>query len=518
MSLEDNYEIESPLYVGQVATAYPAIEKALGRKVLLKVMHSHWAQDEELLERFKREGQALAKIEHPNIVKAFSFFIEDGLPCLTLEWIEGGTLADSIKSGPLSSTEVKRIAEAVLSGLSAVHNHGLLHRDLKPDNILLGKDGRIVLADFSLAGFENLKGLTGHGALVGSPAYMAPELIEGKDASQQSDLWGLGIILLEALTGSNPYAADDPLISLEKLRTIDPLKLQGRTSIDSYLAGLIDALLQRNPELRPKDAAEAGAILRGEIQPSVVTESLSVEISESDETKKQRNKRIYIPVFVVFILIIISAIFILKYSTQTNEQTPYLVIGQSEKDKMSDSSMTKEYTDNGRAVSEVKSHIIPQAILDSSVIQDKVKSAFLTLIVLPWAYVAIDGEEVGVTPLGTLELEAGDHELMFSHTSYPQLKRNINLVIDERDTLRIDMSAEAVQLNITAIPWGYLWIDSDSIGILPRNEAIWTLPGKHQIVVIHPKYKNLMDSLYFEKDRKLEVRADFINGTMVAIE
>lgn len=519
MSLEDNYEIDSPLHIGQVATAYPAIEKALGRKVLLKVMHSHWAQDEELLERFKREGQALAKIEHQNIVKAYSFFKEDGLPCLTLEWIEGRTLADNIVSGPLPSTEVKRIAEAVLSGLTAVHEHGLLHRDLKPDNIMLGRDGRIVLADFSLAGFESLKGLTGHGALVGSPAYMAPELIEGSDASQQSDLWGLGIVLLEALTGSNPYSADDPILSLEKLRTVNPSKLKGRTSIDSHLAGLIDALLQRNPDYRPKDAAEALALLRGEIQLPVDIENKSDEISDSDKKKKKNTYLSSLRVFIIVLILIILTTAVYKYKKQKNEKSIDRMIELNQINAVPDSGQTMEYSDRSLVKPEIKSSVLTPLLVDSlSMTENRIESAFLTLIVLPWAYVTIDGVEVGVTPLGTLELEAGDHELTFINNSYPQFSKSINLDVNEYDTVRIDMSLEAVKLNITAIPWGYLWVDNDSIGILPSDKPIWTLPGIHQIVVKHPKYENLSDSLYFEKDKKFQIRADFINGTMVAID
>jgi len=512
LSLEDNYEIDSPLHVGQVATAYPAVEKALGRKVLLKVMHSHWVQDEELLERFRREGLALAEIDHPNIVKAYNFFEEDGLPCLTLEWIDGGTLADNISSGPLPSGEIKRIAEAVLSGLDTVHSHGLLHRDLKPDNILLGNDGRIVLADFSLAGFDSLKGLTGHGALVGSPAYMAPELIEGEDASKQSDLWGLGIVLLEALTGSNPFAATDPLMSLEKLRTVDPPKLKSRTSIDAHLAGLIDALLQRNPDHRPKDAAEAGALLRGEIQLPESTDSLTEESYSSNKGKLQFRSR-------MLWLILIIVIAVKYFPSDFGKTEPELInkkLDHFDSTYASSDDSTIETLDSSIVIPEIEPLSIDRSSQDSIIDKIPVKSAFLTLIVLPWAYVVIDGEEVGVTPLGTLELEAGDHELTFRHDGYPQFSKSINLKADDHDTVRINMSAEAIQLNITAIPWGYLWIDDDSIGLLPRDEAIWTLPGKHQIVVKHPKYKSLMDSLNFEIGKKFEIRADFINGTMVA--
>ena len=231
MKLEDRFDIEPPIHVGQIATSYPARQKGLARRVLLKVIHPQWTRDRELVERFNREGKAIALIDHPNVVRVFEYGEADGVYYLAFEWIDGGTLADRIKEGPLEQGQVRRIAAGVLAGLDAVHRAGLVHRDLKPDNIMVDCDGNPRLTDFSLAGFRHLPGLTGHGSIVGSPAYMAPEVVDGDPATPRSDLWALGIVLLESITGSNPYKADDPMLSLERVRRNAPPHLSERGNI-----------------------------------------------------------------------------------------------------------------------------------------------------------------------------------------------------------------------------------------------------------------------------------------------
>ncbi|MDP8228313.1 MAG: serine/threonine-protein kinase, partial [Candidatus Electryoneaceae bacterium] len=232
MSLDDRFDIGQPIHIGQIATAYPAVEKEYDRQVLIKVIHPQWTGDSELVERFSREGQAMERIDHPNVVRIIEYGSEDDAPYLVLEWVDGGTLAEKIASGPIHQDMIKQIAGELLAGLKAVHTEGLLHRDIKPDNILLDTHGHAKLADFSLVGFEQMSGLTGHGVIVGSPAYMAPELLDGKPATQRSDLYGIGLVLLEALTGSNPFMSSDPLVSLDLVRRANPPNLTGRSQID----------------------------------------------------------------------------------------------------------------------------------------------------------------------------------------------------------------------------------------------------------------------------------------------
>ncbi|MDP8237728.1 MAG: serine/threonine-protein kinase [Candidatus Hatepunaea meridiana] len=511
MSLEDRFEIGNQIYVGQVATAYPAVQKGLDRKVLLKVLHPQWIKDEELVERFIREGKAMAAIDHPNVVRVYECGKEDDVPYLALEWIEGRNLADKIAAGPLSQQEVHKIAESILNGLSAVHSQEMLHRDLKPDNILIGNDNRVILADFSLAGFEQLSGLTGHGAIVGSPAYMSPEIVEGEPASVKSDLFGVGVVLFEALIGSNPFAADDPMVSLDRVRSVIPPKLKELSQFSLEIACLVDSLLERNPDNRPADAAVALAILQGETKSVYVPDPLHVDV-------KKRSSKIIFRVRVILMILLSIAII--------------AVIGDRIKDK-SVRDKSEQYPENTGLDS--LDALISDTISIDSVITSSSKAtldrteptkvllsgnekgiARLTVIARPWANVMVDNEEIGVTPLGTIEITAGPHIISFQHDYYPPIMRKIDIRAGATDTLIVDLTAESVLVSITAIPWGNLWIDGDSLGLLPRNDPIWMKPGKHLLEIEHPRFETWRDTVVLRKGDSLNLRIDLKSGTMIA--
>ncbi len=505
MSLEDRFDIESPLHVGQVATAYPARQRSLDRKVLLKVLHRHWIEDEELVERFIREGRAVARIDHPNVVRVYECGKEEEIPYLALEWIEGGTLADEIARGPMREEEVRRIALAILKGLSAVHAQGLLHRDLKPDNILIGRDGRIVLADFSLAGFEALPGVTQHGAIVGSPAYMAPELAEGKPASARSDLFGVGVILLEALTGFNPYAADDPLVSLDRIRKIEPPRLTGKKRFTPGLAELIDTLLERDPQARPVNPDAAIAILEG----------------EPLTRKETTGKRLTLAWAALGVALIV--VFAMLFRSDRASR----IEGRSGADENVASEQTGDTLDvqaESTVISTDVDTLVPviepairyePAPVETSVAR---KPARLTVIARPWAEVTVDGRDAGVTPLGTILLPAGEHDVVFRHDLYPEVRRRLILKSGLRDTVEVDFTAENARVSLSAVPWGCLWVDGDSIGLLPRKSPLWLAPGEHLIEIKHPEFKTWRTPIEVEPGGRRSLRVDMKSGTMIATD
>ncbi|NQT34555.1 serine/threonine protein kinase [bacterium] len=522
MSLEDRFEIDSPLHVGQVATAYPALQKGLDRKVLLKVLHQHWVKDKELSERFLREGKAIARINHPNVVKVYECGSEDGIPYLALEWIDGDTLDDRLKSrGPLSQDEVKKIAVEILKGLTAVHARGLIHRDLKPDNILMGYDGRVVLADFSLTGFERKSGLTGHGAVIGTPSYMAPELVDGEQASPGSDLFGVGVILLEMLTGSNPFAAEDPLVSLDKIRNIDPPRLSELPQFDPALARMVDALLAKNPDDRPVNAEEALVVLEGGTHPVDITSEIAEVEDETlpgEDTNKGMQRRSVRWVWwfgsVVVAVIIMAVIF--KVSMDSSQDSSVDPVEQIKPVSAYEDTVTiapdrlSSVDPTGRTVPAQKD------IIKESVSSGVAGTARLTIIVRPWANVTIDDSAVGITPLGTLKMKAGRHIIKFTHDYYPPARREIVLSDGAADTLAVDLSLESAQINIAAKPWGYLWVDGDSIGLLPRNEPVWVVPGEHRIEIYNPEFDKWQGKVDVKPGEKLGLRVDLRNGTMIA--
>ncbi|MBT3232441.1 MAG: serine/threonine protein kinase [Calditrichaeota bacterium] len=533
MSLEDRFEIESPIHIGQVASAYPAMIIGENIKVLLKVIHPQWAQDEELVERFEREGETIASIRHPNVVKVLEFGRVDDVPYMALEWVEGGTLADRLTDGPLPQNSLHKIAKEILTGLKAVHETGMVHRDLKPDNILIGTDGHVRLADFSLAGFSGRSKMTEHGAVLGSPAYMAPELLDSEPASPSSDLYSVGIILLEALTGSNPYQSFDPMISLGLIRRIDPPILSGRKNINVHLANLVDALLTRPAERRLQSADNALSILAGEESLSCADKSPQIGSHEHLPDKRIRSP------YLLYVLIAITGIALIFIPWILRKNTPEennVVQDEAQNGMFIDSADVSgliPVKDSTEIVSPIDTSIIPD-VSDSAIqfaakndikpepsVPDKqvskiVQNGYIAFIVRPWARVFLEDKELGITPLGRVELSPGVHDMILENGSFPPYSRSLKVDAGEVDTIEIDLTQEFSRLEVSAVPWGYLWIDSDSIGLLPRTDPVWINPGMHDLRITHPAFSSWRDSINVYSGESYGFKIDLKSGTMVA--
>lgn len=204
------YRIVSPLGHGGMAQVYRAYQPALDRYVALKVLPAALGQDPAFRERFRREAQTVAALRHPNILIIYDWGEEDGLAYLASELVEGGTLADRLGT-PLSLRECLDILRPLASALDYAHKRGVVHRDVKPSNVLLHQDGTPVLSDFGVARMlEGNPQLTSVGVLVGTPAYMAPECLEGGGTGPSVDIYALAVMLYEMLTGFVPYTAETP--------------------------------------------------------------------------------------------------------------------------------------------------------------------------------------------------------------------------------------------------------------------------------------------------------------------
>ncbi len=541
MSLESRFDIDPPIHIGQITAAYPALQKKLGRRVFLKVIHPQWAADEELVQRFEREAQTMAQINHPNVVKVYDYGIEDGIPYMALEWIDGGTLADKINQGPVGQNELKKIAKHILSGLETVHDIGLLHRDMKPDNILTGSDGIVRLADFSLAGFEKKSGLTEHGAVIGTPAYMAPEIIDGMPASIQSDLYGVGMILFEALTGSNPYKAADPIVSMELIRKNQPQRLSDNPKIDSGLAALIDNLIKRDPTDRPENAISALNILEGRTGTFIAKPEPGFQ-SEISHPKSKRKIYLtgYVFAVVIIVLFLVYSVFfntgdfpaddyksddafITNSENNNNNNGKISELTKLETIKtdsandvlLENGSRNIEKLDTAKKSPPEKAN---EEVLSSKPApqQEKIATGKLSLIVKPWAQVFIDGEDYGATPLGTIELESGKRNLRLEHDIYPAIEKRIEIPKNETALLAVDLKEEAAQAVISATPWGFLWIDQDSLGLLPRTDPVWLSPGIHLISVRHPRLNTWQDSVELKPNKIHRLAINLKDGTVIA--
>ncbi len=206
------YRILEPLGQGGMATVYKAYHAALDRYVALKVLHPALLEDPNFLARFRREARMVAKLDHPNIVPIYDFNEHEGRPYLVMKYIEGETLKARMKRGPLTPAEIQAIVQAVGDALAYAHRQGILHRDVKPSNVLLAQNGRIYLADFGLARMAQAGESTlSADMLMGTPQYISPEQAMGKkDLDARTDIYSFGVMIYEMVVGRVPYLADTP--------------------------------------------------------------------------------------------------------------------------------------------------------------------------------------------------------------------------------------------------------------------------------------------------------------------
>jgi serine/threonine protein kinase len=217
------YQIVAPLGEGGMAAVYKAYQPAMERHVAIKVLPRHMTSSAEFVNRFRREARLVAQLQHPHILPVFDYGEQDGYPYIVMPFVVSGTLADVLRSRPLSLSEASRTTTQVGDALGYAHARGIIHRDIKPSNVLIDERGNCLLTDFGLARMaEAGEQLTTSGAIMGTPAYMSPEQGMGATIDARSDIYSLGIVLYEMVTGRVPYIAETPVAVVYK-HIQDPL-------------------------------------------------------------------------------------------------------------------------------------------------------------------------------------------------------------------------------------------------------------------------------------------------------
>jgi len=251
------YEVGEVIGTGGMGEIRAGHDSKLDRAVAIKLLRRDLVEQPDLKARFESEARAAARIAHPNVVGVFDTGEHEDVPYIVMELLSGRTLADELDEGPLEADRVKRIGLEILSALEASHQQGILHRDLKPSNVLLAKDGSVKVADFGVAKITEGMDITMAGTMIGTPSYLAPERVNGEPASTASDVYSVGVVLYELLTGRRPFEADTPLGLLRAIQQEEPAPLSEICpGLDPSVAAAVTKAMAKDPAERYQDARE----------------------------------------------------------------------------------------------------------------------------------------------------------------------------------------------------------------------------------------------------------------------
>ncbi len=251
-----HYKILEELGRGGMGVVYKAEDTKLGRTVALKFLPADLTRDPEAQERFLYEARAASALDHPNICTIHEINEVDGHHFIAMSYVDGVSLKDRIKSGPLSIDETIDIAGQIAGGLREAHEKGIIHRDIKPSNIMVTPKGRAKIMDFGLAKSPDRTQLTREGTTIGTVAYMSPEQTRGAEVDHRTDIWSLGVVLYEMLTGKQPFGGDYEQAVLYAILNADPEPVGHlRTDVPTGLEGIVSRALDKNRDTRYRSAA-----------------------------------------------------------------------------------------------------------------------------------------------------------------------------------------------------------------------------------------------------------------------
>ena len=249
------YEITALLGQGGMATVYKGYQRDVDRSVAIKVLPPHPGQNSQFIERFRLEARTIGRLQHPHILPLYDYGSENDVLYLVMAYADGGSVSNRIRRGPMSLSEIQRIFQQVAEALDYAHRQNVIHRDIKPDNILLDREGHVLLSDFGIVKIieesEKTLSLTATGGLVGTPSYMSPEQAQGLPVNERTDIYSLGIVIYEMLTGKQPFSAETPMqVVLKHITAPVPSLHEFNGNLPPELDGVLQRALEKEPAQR----------------------------------------------------------------------------------------------------------------------------------------------------------------------------------------------------------------------------------------------------------------------------
>lgn len=525
---QDNFSIVQQISQSPTASVYKAYQKALERVVLLKVLHKHLLRDRSLVARFSREARSCATLHSDNIVQIYDLTEIDGAPAIVMEYVEGKSLEELLLDPGVRSEELLlNVAVSVLTALSYSHERGIIHRDIKPGNILVSDTGTIKVTDFGLASVADAPVLTMEGSLIGTPAYMSPEQARGEPVDARSDLFSLGVTLVEVLTGQKILLGESYSECMNKIQNfkLDSLKdLENKCSANvlEFLKRLLAP--DKNSRFDSSDAAlEYLTSFLGKERVGFV----------SRRARRRRKNLTTVGIAGVIVIAVVMA-FVLKMpgekrvvasrdsSTEVTSTLSHPTATGLPGEK-SKSDYTQEKTELNRT-SEAKSPNADARMKQPVGVNSGMGIGSLTSATPdsgyisigkcePWAKIYIDSAYAGQTPLGgSMKVPVGRHRVTFSNPYFTPIVKVVAVQKRLLSTVDADFLQDAGYLYVTVEPWGKVLVDDNFRESTPTVDPIAVSSGTRIVRVQNPHFTDIVRSVTVKPGDTLKLKFSFLTS------
>jgi serine/threonine protein kinase len=511
------FRISETIKQSKQGGVYIAHHLFLEKKIFLKTINLDQLTDPVTIDRFKREARVLAKFDHPNIIKVYDFGNWENYFYISFEYFDAINLRELENERTLKDTDKLALTVQLVSGLNYAHKNRIIHRDLKPENILVNKDLKLKIADFGLALILNEPSVTEASSIVGTPAYMSPEQIRGEQLDERSDLFSLGILLLELFTGENPFLGKDTGSTLNNILTMD---LSPDIDSNERLPEEIKPVLR---QLLKNDRNKRTSSITGVPEELNIHEDQSGIGADSENIKKV--SWLYKAIIPALIFLIILAVIIFNMrpqqkgisETSVQSSVDSLVISQSIPD--SESKTEKTILKPDPSSKEVVSRTDlnkpdTQTTAGKEPAKAELLSGRLNVECLPWAKVYLDSRFLDSTPFNEpLNIVAGEHTIKLVHPNYPEYSKKIHLHPEETMCIAVNLDTTVGYFNCRVFPWGNVSIDSKLIGQTPLKQPVRLSPGRHNLTIKNPGYKEFSKEINIIRGDTLRLEFNFESVT-----
>jgi eukaryotic-like serine/threonine-protein kinase len=544
-------------------------QPGLNRPVFIKLLKPQTQQQKQWLERFHREARISAKLKHPHIVDVYTLGEHEGYAYMAMSFVDGLSLAELLKEKEsLSTSQSCLIYEQILPALQLGHDEGIVHRDVKPGNILIDRKGLARITDFGLAHLDQDVAMTQQGAILGTPAYMAPEQVTGEYISPATDIFSLGATFYEMLTGIKPFGGENYSECLQKIINWDPPPpSQVRPGVSTEIDDLIQAMLQKNPKERPETTLDVLAKIKTVIpendekkERSELAKMVSLlKPAESFSTKKRINmsstvkgpvskpKKLWQKLWIILlglllIVILLALIYPLKrksHYTSKLKDKPEEHITDIERPQLEgENKMAKAFSErdtlktrqNPVLESSVKLAQMPleQSAVpikkqeesiqlkgqnsslagqgESGPVVPKTAPAHVQLSIEPWANIRLDGQTLdSIINNIELELAAGEHEIVLSHPEFAPYILELSLSTGEERKVDFSFLQQAGFLDIQVRPWAEIYLDDKHIDNTPLNRLLVCPAGERRLELRNPNFETYRQVLNVQKGDTLKI-------------